>query len=444
MIRSTNSGDTRRLAVVAIGVTAAYAGAALGGFQVAFLAEQVTTVWAPTGIAQAALLLWGVRLWPAVWLGAFIANSGTTAPLWTAAVIATGNTLEAAITAWLLRKDRAFDPGLRRVRDVTRLIGVGAIAAPSISATVGVTTLCVAAVQPWNRFGDLWSAWWVGDALGALVVAPVILTVFRLMRDRPKRNWGKSALLLLASLAITQVVFGHTLGSFGEGLLHYLVFPLVGSAAVRFGQPTTALVVLSISIVTIWNTVNGAGPFAATEPHRSLILLQAFMAILAGTGLVLAAAMSERLTGQRRRVATFGIGEVLAEATDMAQAAPAILRRVCENLGWQIGAVWLLDADVQKLRCHAFWSEPGTPAAAFEDATNQIAFEAGAGLPGRVWASARAVWIEDVSKDPNFPRAPAAATAGVHGAIGFPRSDAVPHQSSCDRPVTVVVMTCAL
>ena len=420
MVFVTKTGEARRLAVAAIALAVVYVAAARLGFQVAFLAEQVTTVWAPTGIAQAALLLWGRRLWPAVWLGAFIANASTTAPLWTAAVIATGNTLEAVVTAWLLRRDPAFDPGLRRLRDTARLIVVGAMVATLISATVGVATLCLAAIQPWSRFGELWSAWWLGDALGALVITPVILTLARASADRARLPRLDIVMLVLGATAMAQVVFGQALWIFGEGLLHYVVFPLVVVAAVRFNQPATALVVLGVSSVAIWNTIHGIGPFASTDVQRSLVVLQTFMAVLAGTGLMLAAAMSERLMGQRRRGAAHGIGEVLAEATDLQHAAPEILRRVCENLEWQIGAFWIVDAELHKLRCIAVWSKAEISGSAFEQATSSMLFAHGVGLPGRVWSSGRAVWIEDVVVDQNFPRAPVAAAAGVHGAIGFP------------------------
>ncbi|HYE85794.1 MAG TPA: MASE1 domain-containing protein, partial [Vicinamibacterales bacterium] len=290
----THSSETRRRAIAMVAVVVAYAATARLGFQVAFLAEQVTTVWAPTGIAQAALLLWGPRLWPAVWLGAFIANVGTTAPIWTAAVIAIGNTLEAVVAAWLLRRDAGFDAGLRRLRDVARLIVIGAIVATTISATVGVATLCLASVQPWTRFGSLWSAWWLGDALGALVVAPVLLTISR-YRRQPIRGQIGMALMVLGCVTMTQVIFGPALGAtFGEGLLHYIVFPVVVVAAVRLGQPATALVILGVSAVAIWNTIHGAGPFASADVQRSLVLLQAFIGVLAGTGLMLSAAMAER------------------------------------------------------------------------------------------------------------------------------------------------------
>lgn len=418
---STRIAVSGRLVLIAIGVMAAYFIAADLGFEVAVLAEQVTTVWAPSGIAMAALLLWGRALWPAVWLGAFLANAGSSAPLWTAAVIASGNTLEAVAAAWLLRRDPAFDLRLRRLRDAARLIVLGAALATAISATIGVATLCLAALQPWDRFLSLWAAWWIGDALGVLVVAPAILTVTASVRGDAPRHWISVVALVLGSVAITAIVFGQAFGAtMGDGVLHYVMFPIVAVAAVRVGQPGTALVILAVSAGAIWQTVAGAGPFASADLNRGLIRLQAFMAVLATTGLMLAAVISERLTGQRRRGAASGIGDVLAGASDLEEAAPAILRQVCENLEWPIGGLWLVDAGEQRLRCCAVWSSAGVRAAPFERATMQMRFAPGVGLPGRVWASGRAAWIEDVLEDPNFLRAPVAREAGVRGAWGFP------------------------
>jgi len=167
----TSTGDARRFIGIGLAVAVAYVVAARLGFRFAFVAEQITTVWAPTGIAQAALLLWGRSLWPAVWLGALVANAGTEAPLWTAAGVATGNTLEALAATWILHRRPDFDPTLRRTRDAIAFIVVAAFMSTAISASIGVTTLCSASVQPWARFWALWADWWLGDALGALVVA---------------------------------------------------------------------------------------------------------------------------------------------------------------------------------------------------------------------------------------------------------------------------------
>jgi PAS domain S-box-containing protein len=413
--------DVRRLIATSALIAVAYVLAARLGFQVAFVAEQVTTVWAPTGIAVAALLLWGRSLWPSVWLGAFIANLGTRVPVWAAAAVATGNTLEAVTAAIVLQRLSSFDPTLRRVRDASALIGVGALACTTLSATIGVAALCAAGAQPWTRFGPLWSDWWLGDALGALVVAPAILTLARSSRAELRRDWLETSLLLAATAVTAQLVFGGLPGAAGgPHPLEYALFPLVITAAVRLAQPATALVVLVASALTIWNTVGGAGPFAGGEVHASLVLLQVFMAVLAGTGLLLAAATAERRTSERRRAAAYAVGSVLTDAPDLEAAAPRILGAICETLGWQAGALWLVERAPQHLACLAVWVDesPGTPI--FMRATRAMTFRSGVGLPGRVWATASPAWINDVVRDPNFPRAAVAAQADLHGAFAFP------------------------
>jgi signal transduction histidine kinase/integral membrane sensor domain MASE1/ActR/RegA family two-component response regulator len=418
---SASGGDLRRGLIAGACVAATYVVAARLGFTVAFVAPQITTVWAPTGIALAALLLRGRRLWPAVWLGAFVANAGTEAPLWTAVIIATGNTLEAVAAASFFGRSRGFDPGLRRLADTARYIAFAAMLSTLISATIGVTTLCLAGVQSWPRFPRLWSAWWLGDALATLVVAPVILATVRSSRRYSWQDWTGVALLTVATAVATEVVFGQPSGPiFGHGPLHYLIFPLAVVAAVRFGQPAAAMLVFSASAVSIWHTVRGDGPFASPDIYQGLILLQVFIAVLAGTGLLLAAAMTERQTSQRRRAAAYAVGEVLADAPDLANAAPAILRNVCENLAWQGGALWLVDAGDRLLRCVSVWNDGAMPVADFIRTTEATTFQPAVGLPGRVWATGRAVWIENVLQDRNFPRGTAARAAGIHGAFGFP------------------------
>jgi PAS domain S-box-containing protein len=289
-----------RSAGFALVIATAYVAAALIGFRVAFVAQQVTTVWAPTGIAVAVLLLRGTRWWPVIWVAAFVANATTSAPLWTAAVIATGNTGEAMLAAWALDRSTRFDPSLHRVRDVVAFIIVAVGAATIVSATTGAATLCVAGLQPWSRFAVVWFDWWLGDAMGALIVAPAILTVARAEPSAVRAL--PAAMLIVGALFATELVFGHTLGARSTHPLEYIVFPFVVAAAVRGGPPITSLLVFSVSIVTIVGTVQGSGPFATGDIHQSLILLQAFMGVLAGTGLLLASAMVERETSRRREM----------------------------------------------------------------------------------------------------------------------------------------------
>jgi PAS domain S-box-containing protein len=409
------------LLLIGVLAGAAYVIAARLGFLVAFAAEQVTTVWAPTGIAIAALILWGRSLWPAIWLAAFVANLGADAPWWAAAGIASGNTLEAVAAAWGLRRLPGFDPSLFRVRDVVAFILIAAVSSTAISATTGVATLSVAGIQPWSRFSELWFDWWLGDALGALVVAPAILTIARRRPGWSRHDVAETGLFVIGAAVLTEVVFGRTVyGLVGQHPLEYVIFCFVIVAAVRRRQPTTAVVVLAVSAVTIWNTVHGAGPFAGTPIHHSLILLQVFMGVLAGTGLLLAAALEERTTGERRRAAAYAVGEVLTSARDLEHAAPAILRALCDNLQWQVGALWVVNPSAEGLRALSVWRADGAPMEGFVAAIEETLFPRGVGLPGRVWQSGDAAWIEDVVHDSNFPRASVARDAGVHGAFAFP------------------------
>jgi signal transduction histidine kinase/integral membrane sensor domain MASE1/CheY-like chemotaxis protein len=413
-------GAPVRLIFIGIAIAAAYVAAARAGFSVAYSAEQVTTVWAPTGIAQAALLLWGRTLWPAVWVGALIANAWSSAPLWTAFTIATGNTLEAVVLATLLPRSK-FDPNLSRVSDAVRLILLGAVLTPIIAATIGVTSLTAAGVQPWSNYLRLWSEWWLGDALGAIVVAPALLTVVRALTRPSDRGWLDIVVMLVAAAAVTTLVFGDTFGqAFARGPLLYVLFPVVIVAAVRYGQPCAALVVLLASTLTVIYTARGIGPFASPVVADGLIQLQAFMGVLGCTGLLLAAALTERKTIQRRMNAAHAVGEALADAADLDHAAAPLLRGICDSLKWQFGAIWLVDDDGKRLRPFKTFAQPDARLEDFQRTTEQMTFEPGVGLPGRVWSNGRSSWIENATTDRNFTRAPVAAAVGLHGAFGFP------------------------
>jgi PAS domain S-box-containing protein len=327
MIRYTSTSDDHgapglRTLLIGAAVAAAYVAAAEVGFRLAFLAEQVTTVWAPTGIAIASLLIWGPRLWPAIWLSAFAVNAATHAPLWTAFLVATGNTLEAVVATHALRRVPLFDFGFRRVIDVVTFVGAAVVVAPAVSATIGTATLCAAGVQSWDRFGALWFNWWLGDALGALIVAPAILTVAAAPRLH-RRDAATLAGFVTAAVLITHLAFGRLQGV-GAHPLQYVVFPLVIAAALVGGPSVSAVVVLASSIVTIWKTVGGAGRSAAVDLHQTLILLQLFMGVLASTAMVLSAAIAERRTAELRAASSADTLRHREEMLRMAQRAGGV------------------------------------------------------------------------------------------------------------------------
>src|SRR5215813_1012253 len=119
-------------------------------------------------------------------------------------------------------------------------------------------------------------------------------------------------------------------------------------------------------------------------------------------------------------LAQYSVTRVLAEALSLREAAPQILKSICETLEWVIGTVWQLDKKEGVLRSVETWHIPTVNVSEFSAATHCRTFDRGIGLPGRVWGNAEALWIEDVTRDPNFPRSPIASKEGLHSAFGFP------------------------
>ena len=153
----------------------AYFGAAKLGLSFAIETPSVTAIWPPTGLALAALVLWGYRLWPGVAIGAFLANSWTGIPLAATIGITCGNTLEAVVGAYLLRRVAHFRPSLERVRDVLALVALAAGASTAISATIGVASLIVTDEVAAGDIASVWRVWWLGDMGGDLLIAPLLL-----------------------------------------------------------------------------------------------------------------------------------------------------------------------------------------------------------------------------------------------------------------------------
>jgi PAS domain S-box-containing protein len=139
-------------------------------------------------------------------------------------------------------------------------------------------------------------------------------------------------------------------------------------------------------------------------------------------GLIYAVAtdISERKREEARLAAQYAVTRVLAEAPTLAYASPRILQAICEGLDWSVGAIWRVDQKEKVLRCVETWHMPSANAKEFDQSTHSQAFAPGLGLPGRVWAQAQPAWIEDVTRDANFPRASIAAQEGLHAAFGFP------------------------
>ncbi|MBT2365514.1 MASE1 domain-containing protein [Streptomyces sp. ISL-10] len=272
----------------------------------------VTPLWPPTGIALACLLWMGAGVWPGIAVGA-LATVATLDSLDAATLgVLAGNTL-APLAAYLMLRRIGFRMELDRLRDGLALVFLGALGGMLISATFGVGT------QVWNgslslgEFWPVWSAWWAGDAMGVLVITPVLLLLprARLPRDTRPYWWTEAAALCVTAAAVALLVTRIELS------LLFLVFPVLIWAALRFQLPGAAPCALLISVLAISAATSGAGPFAGRSLLELMVVLQALNGCAALTALLLAAIITEQI-GIRRRVEQ--ACSALAEVVD--QLAP--------------------------------------------------------------------------------------------------------------------------
>jgi len=315
--RPAASRSTVRFVIALILLATIYTIAARAGLLLDAIAGFATLVWAPTGIAIAALLLFGFRLWPAILVGAFVANVLTGASLLAALGIACGNTLEAVVATTILARTPGFRFGLDRLEDVARFIIVAAVLSTTISATVGVSTLLLADTITSSQIAVTWRAWWLGDLVGALVVAPLLLVWLSQRSLASQRDQIAEALvLLLALISVCVYIFGGETLSRDSPEQTYLVFPALIFAAVRFGQRGAVTAVFVTTVAAVWGTASGHGPFARPVLNQGLFALQTFMAVATATFLVLGASVAE----QRRTEDWLRRARELAEAANHAKS----------------------------------------------------------------------------------------------------------------------------
>ncbi len=271
-----------------------YFAAAKLGLLAAVAQAVVSSAWPPAGLALAALVLLGIRYWPAITIGAFLLNASSGVPLAGAAGIAVGNTLEAVVGTLLLQRVARFRPSLERLRDVLALVVLAAVASTVVSATLGVASLWWSGAISSASYGSLWFVWWSGDAMGVLVFAPLLLTwaATPRLRESPARAVEALALVVLLVVltdALFRLPFNYA----------YAVFPAACWAALRFGPRGAATATTLVTGLAVWSTLHGRGPFVGSTPTENLALLQTFVGLLAVTALVLAALVTERTTAEQ-------------------------------------------------------------------------------------------------------------------------------------------------
>ena len=302
--------------VVSLGVGCFLAGQL--GTQLASVSV-VSAIWPAAGVALTGLLLLGVRAWPAVFVGGFLEVVSHNVSVPVALGVAAGQTLTPIAAIWILRRTR-FDPRLERLSDVVGLVLIGGFASNVISATIGTGLLRWSGVIPAGHWALGWFVWWVGDVIGVLTVAPLLLLLLPVSTPAaslPVERLGEVALLLVGTAAASSVLLRGSLP------LVFLIFPFALWASLRLGVAAAAAANVVIATVAVWITVTHHGPFADLPSTVRLASLQSFNASVVITSLLLATVMNER----RRALL-----DVSDSRTRIVEAADAERRRIERDL----------------------------------------------------------------------------------------------------------------
>jgi signal transduction histidine kinase len=281
------SRAVRYVATVLALAFAYYAAAKLG--QMLRYTASVSAVWPPAGVGIAALYLWGLRLWPGIFIGEVLVNLELldSIPLGSLMGQQLGNMLEIVVGAWLLRRLIGRHARLDRTAQIGGLL-LALGTATAISATAGTLSMLAGNVIGLSDAPKLWRTWWLGDTAGGLVALPLILVwvpdpigVWRRVR-----TWDGALLLAVVGVLAVLAV------SVDEPLT-YMVFPALIWAAFRFGPPGATLATAVTALAVIGLTANNGGPFSSQPIDHRALSTQLFILVATITGLVLSAVVSE-------------------------------------------------------------------------------------------------------------------------------------------------------
>jgi len=300
MFPGANWGAVVRYVAAVPVVAGAYFVFAKLGLLLASVNPSASPIWPPSGIALAAVLLGGLRMWPAIFAGAFAANLLTAGTPETSALIALGNTLEAIVGGFLIGRWSGGASTFMTPVQVAKFALVTVGPATIVSASVGVSTLCLAGLASWAKFAPIWITWWLGDAAGALVVAPAIVLWAQSQRKSFRRDEivGIGAVLAL-TVAVGLVAFSPLLPrtQYSSPLGFLAIMPLLW-AALRRGPRDTATASVILTGFTIWSTLENVGPFGQMGINESFLMVLTFMISLAVPSLALSVDVAMRKRGE--------------------------------------------------------------------------------------------------------------------------------------------------
>jgi PAS domain S-box-containing protein len=303
-----------------------------------------TSVWPPSGIALAAVLLFGPRIWPGVWIGAALVNLSVQSSLLAAVIIGSGNAIEALVGAALVKRQIGVPRHFQRGEDVFKFVGLAA-AASTIAATIGTLAVDTVAGLP-TGFAAAWWTWWQGDWTGMIVIAPLLLvwTVAPAVAWTARRKREVIGFAVVLAL-VGYVAFGTDLTSpIFSPLLLLLTLPLVNWAALRFDQREVVVTIAILCAMAVGFTVAGRGPLASGSVDASLLQLLVFISAIAMTGLSISAVVNQRRRAMEAlRESRDDLEQRVIERTWELRRSEETFRLLVEGI--QDYAIFMLDQD---------------------------------------------------------------------------------------------------
>lgn len=383
------------------------------GLSLAFGNASATVIWPPAGIALAVILLLGYRFWPGIFWGAFLVNITTQGNVWTSFGIATGNTLEALLSAFLVNRYSNGRETFNRPINILKFSVLVGLISTTVSATVGVASLVLGGLALWVDFIPVWLTWWLGDTASGFILAPMLI----LWGSTTSVHWDRgkcleAVVLLLSLFAVSQVIF-----SARNYPLAFTGFPILMWSAFRFGQRETATVVFILSVMAMIGTLHGRGPFGLQPVDPALLFLQMFMVGLSAiTALVVGSAVQERRRAEsdlrkfKERLQiekdkfeqVLNIEEGLNTILEMNKLVDFIVDKTMEVLEAEKCSLLLLDDHKQELCVRG-------RKGAYDDAAGEHRIKMGQPIAGVVARDGEPVLVINIEEDSRFAR-PAGAS----------------------------------
>jgi len=276
------------------GLTMLYFVACKLGLRLAIVYPSTTAVWPGTGIALAAILLLGYRVWPSIFLGAFAVNLTTAGSILSSLGIATGNTLEGLLGAYLVTRFANGRKLFDRLEDIFKFLLLACILATTVSASFGTASLFFTGFTRGLPQGAIWLTWWLGNMAGAILVTPCFLLWSSVTETRrSQRQLVLQGIATASLLVVGAIVFGDVLFPTAKDYpLKFVCIPFVVWVAFASRLREAPLAILAFSAVAIRSALHAAR--GASIPNESLLVIQVFLSVAAMTNLLVSIAVSER------------------------------------------------------------------------------------------------------------------------------------------------------